>query len=225
MRKIANTAILALLSLPIASQARAQGAEALIERAASAYSRLNSMRADFRQTITNPLTGTNVSTSGQILRKKPGLLSISFDTGDRIVADGSMIWVYLPSSMPGQVMRMPSRGMNAGIIDPASQFLDSPRTRYTVTSAGEAVLSGRPAHAVMLVPKRPVQAFTRAKVWIDDRDFSIRQFEVADANGLKRLVVVTRLVANPTLSRSAFSFTPPRGARIVDQSSMGALAN
>lgn len=220
-----RTVLVALVALLVSTDARAQGADALIERASSAYSRLTSMRADFRQTITNPLTGSSLSTTGQILRQKPGLLSVSFDNGDRIVADGSMIWVYLPSSVPGQVMRLPSRGTNTGLIDPASQFLDSPRSRYNVTAAGSAVVGGRATHAVTLVPKRQMQAFTRAKVWIDDRDFSIRQFEVTDASGLKRTVVVTRMVANPKLNRSAFSFTPPKGAKIVDQSSMGALAN
>ena len=120
------TALLGIL--PCAAQG--QNADAIIDRAVAAYARLNSMRAEFRQTLTNPLTGSTQTTSGVILRKKPNLLSINFNSGDRVAADGSTLWVYLPSSLPGQVVRMPYTGGNASAVDPADQFLNSPRTRH-----------------------------------------------------------------------------------------------
>jgi outer membrane lipoprotein carrier protein len=222
MRKItyfASAALVAAALTAIPRGTHAQGADAVMDKAVAAYSRLNSMRAGFTQTLTNPLTGSTQTTSGVILRKKPNLLSISFDSGDRVAADGSTLWVYLPSSTPGQVIRMPANGGSAGAIDPAGEFLDSPRTRFTVTSSGTATLGGRATHAVTLVPKRANPNFTSAKVWIDDNDSSIRQFDIETANGLKRHVVITSFTANPALSRSSFRFVVPKGARIVDQGS------
>jgi outer membrane lipoprotein carrier protein len=215
MKKIAYVAAIAFSVIPISTPA--QDAGAIIDRAVSAYARLNSMRAEFRQTLTNPLTGNSQTTGGVILRKKPNLLSIRFDTGDRVAADGSSLWVYLPSSAPGQVMRMPYTGSNASTVDPAEQFLNAPRTRFTVTSSGTASVGGRATHAVTLVPKRANAPFTSAKVWIDDNDSSIRQFDVETPNGLKRRVVITSFTANPVLSRSSFRFAVPKGARVVDQ--------
>lgn len=215
MKRIFLGVALVVAASPIT--ARAQDADAIIERAVAAYARLNSMRAEFRQTLTNSLTGNSQTTSGVILRKKPNLLSINFQSGDRVTADGSNLWVYLPSSAPGQVMRMPYTGANATTVDPAQQFLDSPRARFTVSSAGTATIAGRPTHAVTLVPKRPNAAFARAKVWIDDSDSSIRQFDVETSNGLKRHVVITSFTANPQLTRSSFRFNMPRGAKVVDQ--------
>jgi len=217
MKKLTYIAAIALTVLPLA--ARAQSADAIIDRAAAAYARLNSMRADFRQTLTNPLTGNTQTTKGVILRRKPNLLSIDFESGDRVAADGSTLWFYLPSSAPGQVIRMPYSGDNAITVDPANQFLNSPRTRFTVTSAGAANLAGRATHAVTLVPKRPNPAFTSAKVWIDDNDSSIRQFDLETANGLRRHVVITSFTANPDLSRASFRFTVPKGVKVVDQTS------
>ena len=220
----------ALVSLPVGGRAQAavslpsapsnQSADLIIDRAVAAYARLNSMRAEFRQTLTNPLTGTTQSTSGIILRKKPNLLSIKFESGDRVAADGSTLWVYLPSSLPGQVVRMPYTGTNASAVDPADQFLNSPRTRFSVTSAGAATVGGRATHAVTLVPRRANSTFTSAKIWIDDNDSSIRQFDVETANGLKRHVVITSFTANPELNRSSFRLSVPKGARIVDQSAL-----
>jgi outer membrane lipoprotein carrier protein len=217
MKKLTCLVAIAFAALPIA--ARAQNAEAIIDRAAAAYARLNSMRAEFRQTLTNPLTGSTQTTSGVILRRKPNLLSINFESGDRVAADGSTLWFYLPSSAPGQVIRMPYNGERTSAVDPADQFLNSPRTRFTVSSAGSAALSGRATHAITLVPKRPNSAFTSAKVWIDDNDSSIRQFDLETATGLRRHVVITSFTANPVLSRSSFRFSVPKGVKIIDQAS------
>ena len=220
MRKITYFMAIALVAVALATIpviARAQNADAVMDKAVAAYARLNTMRAGFTQTLTNPLTGSTQTTSGVILRKKPNLLSISFDSGDRVAADGSALWVYLPSSTPGQVIRMPAKGGSANAIDPAGEFLDSPRARFTVTSSGTATLGGRPTHAVTLVPKHANPNFTSAKVWIDDADSSIRQFDIETANGLKRHVVITSFTANPALSRASFRFVVPKGAKVVDQ--------
>jgi outer membrane lipoprotein carrier protein len=215
MRKLAYFAAIAFVATPIASNG--QNADAIIDRAVAAYARLNSMRAEFTQTLTNPLTGSSQTTSGVILRKKPNLLSINFESGDRVAADGSTLWLYLPSSVPGQVVRMPYTGGNASAVDPADQFLNSPRSRFTVTSAGTATVGGRATHAITLMPKRANAGFTSAKVWIDDNDASIRQFDVETANGLKRHVVITSFTANPALAKSTFQFAVPKGAKVVDQ--------
>jgi outer membrane lipoprotein carrier protein len=222
MRKFSYVAAIAIAAHPAVSQA--QSADAIIDRAVAAYSRLNSMRAEFRQTLTNPLTGSTQTTSGVILRKKPNLLSVNFESGDRIAADGSTLRLYLPSSVPGQVVRVPYSGANASSIDPADQFLNSPRSRFNVTSAGTAIIAGRATHAIVLTPKRANTAFTNAKVWIDDKDSSIRQFDLESPNGLRRHVVITSFTANPTLTRASFRFVVPKGTKVVDQSALSGVA-
>jgi outer membrane lipoprotein carrier protein len=216
MRKLTYFAAVAIAAAaPVTT--KAQNADAVIDRAVAAYAELNSMRAEFTQTLTNPLTGTTQTTSGVILRKRPNLLSIDFESGDRVAADGSTLWVYLPSSVPGQVVRMPYTGSNASSVDPAEEFLNSPRAHFTVTSSGTATVGGRATHAVTLVPRRPNANFTSAKVWIDDNDSIIRQFDVETANGLKRHVVITSFRANPELNKASFKFAVPKGMKIVDQ--------
>ncbi|HJQ53889.1 MAG TPA: outer membrane lipoprotein carrier protein LolA [Gemmatimonadaceae bacterium] len=217
MKNLIYPVAFAVAALPLS--ARAQSADAIIDRAVAAYARLNSMRAEFRQTLTNPVTGNSQTTSGVILRKKPNLLSISFESGDRVAADGSTLWVYLPSSVPGQVVKMPYTGANASAVDPAEQFLNSPRSRFTVASGGEATVGGRSTHVITLTPKRANPNFASAKLWIDDSDSSIRQFDIETPSGLKRHVVITSFTPNPSLARTAFRFSVPKGARIVDQAS------
>jgi outer membrane lipoprotein carrier protein len=222
MKTLIYLAAGAIAALP--PSLRAQNADSTIDRAAAAYARLNTMRAEFSQTLTNPLTGRSQTTKGVIVRKKPNLLSIDFDSGDRVTADGSTLWVYLPSSVPGQVVRMPYDRESASAVDPAEQFLNSPRSRFRVSASGTALLQGRPTHAVTLVPRSPDAPFSNAKVWIDDVDSSVRAFDVESANGLKRHVVITSFTANPTLSRSSFRFAIPKGAKVVDQKALAGSA-
>jgi len=209
----------AFVAIALPFTAQAQSADAIIDRAVAAYAKLNSMRAEFRQTLTNPVTGNSQTTSGVILRKKPNLLSIDFESGDRVAADGSTLWVYLPSSVPGQVVKMPYTGANASAVDPAEQFLNSPRSRFTIGGAGAATVGGRSTHVITLTPKRANPHFASAKLWIDDSDSSIRQFDIETPSGLKRHVVITRFTPNPNLGRSAFRFSVPKGAKVVDQAS------
>jgi len=208
--------LLMLTPVPAAAQPAARA----VDRAVAAYEQLNTLRAEFTQTITNPLTDTRLTARGEFVRRAPNLLSITFTdpAGDRIVADGDAVWVYLPSSAPGQVMKFSPSNMAAARMDPASQFLTEPRTRFTISDAGISSVRGRATRQVVLVPRQSNGAFTRARVWIDERDSMIRQFEITEPSGLVRHVVITRLQPNVAVRPSVFSFTPPPGARVIDQS-------
>jgi outer membrane lipoprotein carrier protein len=218
--------IAAIIAVAFATGAQAQSPDAIMNRAVKAYADMHSVRASFTQTIMNPITGTNAVSKGTLLRKDPNLLSIEFSSpkGDRIVSDGTTLWVYLPSSAPNQVVKMSARSSGTmAMVDPAGSFLTSPSTRFAITSGGTATVSGQKTNVVNLVPKQSNDAFTRAKLWIDASDYSIRQFEVVDANGLMRTVTITSIQSNPAIGAAAFSFTPPRGVRVLDSSALSGM--
>lgn len=212
--------LLAILLVTAAGSLGAQTADATLARATSAYRAATTLRASFEQTLTNPLTSNTSISRGEILRRAPNLLSISFASPltDRIVADGTTLWAYLPSAAPGQVIKM--RARSAGALDPLSQLMVSPQERYQATAGGAAVLRGRPAHIVVLTPRAQNDPVARATLWVDDADSSVRQFEIVDVNGLTRRVQITRLTLNAAVPRSAFRFVPPPNTRIIDQAAM-----
>jgi outer membrane lipoprotein carrier protein len=211
---------LALLLLPFTAL-RAQSPEATVDRAASAYAKVRTARASFEQTLTNPLTGNTSTARGEYLQQAPGKLAVNFTQpkGDRIVNDGHSVWVYLPSSAPGQVIKLsPTAG--AGSVDLLATFLTKPREKYTMTDAGTAAIGGRATHAVALLPRQSAQ-FAKATVWIDDADATLRQFEVTDNMGLVRRVRITKMAVNRPVDRKAFLFTPPAGVKVYDQAAVG----
>ena len=210
----------AALSLTLASHALpAQTVSQTIDRAVAAWRAAKTVRASFEQTLTNPLTGKAVTARGEYQQQGRNRIDVRFTdpAGDRIVADGRVLWIYVPSTTPGQVIRS-SIAQGANSVDLTGQFLTSPKSKYDITSAGTAAVDGRPAHGLVLVPKREgAQPFTRATVWVDDRDGLIRQFEVTDANGVTRHVKLTSIRLNAPVDAAAFRFTPPSGARVVEQ--------
>ena len=212
----------AATALAIAPAAMAQSPEAVMERAVKAYADLRSVRAEFRQAITNPITGSDMVSRGVLLRKDPAFLSINFTdpSGDRIVSDGTSLWIYLPSSAPGQVIKTSAKANNAlAMVDPGGVFLSSPSSRYSMSSGGTATIAGRRMNVVNLVPKTSNGIFSRAKVWVDVATNLIRQFEVTDSNGLKRIVTITSIQPNASLSGPDFKFTPPKNVRVLDSAS------
>ena len=210
---------LALSAVASAGPLGAQSVTATIDRAVAAWSKAKTARASFEQTLTNSLTGGSATTHGEFLQQRPDRLAIKFaDDGGRVVADGRFLWVYLPESSPGQVFkRLTSETDGGAPIDITGQFLDEPRAKYDISDAGRDT-AGEPARILGLVPKSGQPApFTRAKVWVSDKDALIREFEVVERSGVTRHVRLTSLALNVPIDGSAFTFTVPKGARVVDQ--------
>lgn len=198
----------------------AQSTDQVLDRAVAAWSKVKTARATFEQTITNSLTGSTGSARGEFQEQRPNRLAIRFSepAGDRIVSDGSTVWVYLPSSAPGQVIKRSASDASAIPLDITGEFLTDPRSRYAVTSAGSASIGGHAAHALALTPKAETQApFTKATIWVDDDDGLIRQFETIEQSGVTRRVRITSLELNVPVERNTFSFTPPPGVRVVER--------
>jgi outer membrane lipoprotein carrier protein len=203
--------------------ARAQDpAGAAIDRAVDAYAKVRTARATFEQVVTNPLTGSRLQSRGEFEQARPDRFAFRFadPKGDLIVSDGKFVWLYLPSSTPGQVIRAPLTADVEGSIDLIGTFFSNPRTRYTVTDAGAATIGGRATRAVTLVPKTRGGSFLRAKVWIDAGDGTLRQFEAEEASGVVRVVTITAFTPNAPVSPTAFRFKPPKGVRVVEQSDL-----
>lgn len=194
--------------------------DATIRRAISAWSRVQTFRATFEQTITNPLTGSSMVSRGELQQRKPNRLAITFTdpAGDRIVGDGRFVWVYLQSATPGQVVKLVNTNVGAASMDLIGQFITTPRSKYAAKDAGSDKVGDRSARAIVLLAN-PGESlpFVRAKVWVDSNDGLIRQFESTDMNGVTRKVRLLTVRPNAAVNDSAFTFKVPAGVRVVEQ--------
>ena len=210
----------ALGLLALASVAGAQTPAETIDRASRAFKAAGTVRATFEQTLNNPLTGNRSKSTGELALAQPGKLSLKFSgAGDRVVADGKNLWVYLPSAAPGQVLKMPA-GKSSGVgFDVIDDLLTSPRTNFDVADGGVASIDGHATHAVILTPKHEGQGISKARVWVDDASGALRQVVLTQDTGLERTWHITSWLPNATLPKGTFTFEVPSGARVVDQES------
>lgn len=199
---------------------RAQAVDATIDRAVAAWAKVTTVRGSFEQTVSNSLTGSSATAHGEYTQERPSRLAIRFTAPDSgaIVSDGKAVWVFLPSSAPGQVVKRPATDRSASPIDLTGQFLDAPRTKYDITDAGTRTVDGHSTRGLVLVPKKGATApFTKATVWVDDDDSLIREFEATEQSGVTRHIHITALRTNVPIDRTSFNFTIPKGVKVVDQ--------
>ena len=106
------TVVLAAATLSIAAaRPRLQGPAETLDRASRLFKQARTVRATFEQTLKNPMTGTEARAAGQLLLEQPNRMAVNFTSpaGDRVVSDGKWLWVYLPSSAPNQVIKLPAK--------------------------------------------------------------------------------------------------------------------
>lgn len=213
---IAATAAFSTSALIATAQAQ-NSTDAAYDKVAGAWASMKTLRADFEQTITNPLVARTVRSKGVFLQERPAKVSITFTdpAGDRIVGDGRWLWVYLPSSAPGQVLKLPANSDGAVVADLLSQLLDTPRKSFTLTGGSLESVNNRQARMVELTPKNSAAVpFRKATLWLDTQQPRPLKIRVVDAQGVDRTITLTTWSPNATLPRDAFSFAVPKGAKV-----------
>ena len=201
---------------PLSAQSVAD-AEAAYARVVKSWSTTRTLQANFDQTITNPILGRTVASRGVFVQERPNRVSITFTepAGDRIVGDGKSLWVYLPSSTPGQVLKLPADADGAIVADLLGQLLDAPRRTFTITGGEHQSIDGRSTRRVQLVPKSPSAVpFSKAVLWLDDTASRPVRVQVRDQQGVDRTITLTSWVPDAVLPKDAFTFVTPKGVKV-----------
>jgi outer membrane lipoprotein carrier protein len=218
VRRIAVPSALAASMLSLAPPLAAQDAERALERAVAAYGAVRSLEAAFVQTSSNPMIGGPESSRGVLYLVRPDRFAMRFTSpdGDRIVADGQYLWLYLPSTVPNQVIRttIPSTGTAGPNL--FAQFLDRPTERYRATYLEERRIGGMVHDIVRLEPRESL-GFRRADLAIGRSDGLIRMVDLIDASGLARRLDLSALRTNLDVPPAEVSFSAPAGVRVVTQ--------
>lgn len=211
-------ALAACVVSAVPATARGQDAAAVVGRSARIYAGLTSLAADFQQRIADSLIGT-FDSQGRLVQAGEARLAMRFTVpdGDAIVVDGRYIWVYTPSTTPGQVIRMPLPDQPVYGFNVLSWILDRPAERYRMRYLRTDRLEGRTMDVVELVPLSPELPFTRAIVWLDRDDGLPRRLEISERRGGVRTITLSNLRTDVKVTSQMFRFDVPPGVRIVDQ--------
>lgn len=218
--KPSSALVIALTAAAIASPSslRAQnGAEAAYDRVARAWKDTRTLEANFDQKITNPILGRTAMSKGVFHQERPGKVSITFTqpAGDRIVGDGKSLWVYLPSSAPGQVLKLPGDADGAIVADLLGQLLETPKRAFVISGGDAAQVEGRATRRVQLLPRDPDRVpFQKAVLWLDEKEHRPVRVQVIDDQGIDRTITLTSWTPGATLAKDAFTFSVPKGVKV-----------
>lgn len=191
----------------------------ILDHASSAFQAVQTLTADFVQIITNPMIGEPDTTRGRLFQQRPSRFAMRFSdpAGDRIVADGRSLWLYTPSSTPGQVIR--GRIPDTGTTGPnlIGQFVERPRERYRARYVRADSTGSGWADVVALTPRDSTLPYSGAMLWVGREDGMVRRLEIAEANGQQRVISLRQVRVNVAIPSREFRFAPPAGVTVVDQ--------
>ena len=194
-------------------------AAAIVRRAGLVFRNLTSLQADFVQAIQDPSLGDTLRTTGRLYQAGPNAFAMRFSDPpeEAIVIDGTHVWLYFPSTTPGQVIRMrmetdPVYGANL-----LARILDRPAERYQSTWLRSDTVGGRRVDVVSIVPRADNLNFSKAVLWLDRDEALPRRIELEESAGVRRILTLSQVRPNASVDKTVFEFRVPRGVRVVDQ--------
>jgi outer membrane lipoprotein carrier protein len=191
----------------------------ILDRASASFDTVRTLAADFVQIVENPMVGDPDTTRGRLYQQRPNFFAMRFTEprNDRIVADGRRLWLYTPSTTPGQVIRTTIPGTGSTGPNLIGQFVEHPRERYTARYVRADSVDGAQVDVITLTPRANDLPYSEATVWIAKQDGLIRQIEIVENSGQRRTIILKNLTVNKPIPGREFRLAPTSGVRVVDQ--------
>ena len=201
-----------------AGSAAGQSATDIAARASRTYRSFGSIRASFHQVIEDRMIGTQES-RGELVQSGTAHLAMRFSDpkGDMIVLDGTYLWLYTPSTTPGQVIRMPIPSDPVYGPNVLARIIDKTTDRYQIEWLGADSVENRTVDVLEFIPTSDDPLFSRAVISFDRQTLVPRRLELDERSGVRRTLTLSRVRTNATVSRSEFVFEVPNGVRVVDR--------
>ncbi|MEZ4295118.1 MAG: outer membrane lipoprotein carrier protein LolA [Polyangiaceae bacterium] len=190
-------------------------ADEIAKKVQAFYDSTKTFKADFKQEYTIKVQNVKKSSTGKVVFEKPGKMSWTYDApnGNRVVSDGKTIKVYEKENE--QMFETPVKNsqypaalaflMGTGNLtkDFAFRLLDAAQMKFE----GGQVLEG--------TPKEATPAYQKILLYVDTATNQVRRVLILDAQGNKNRFEFNSPVANQTVDKKEFEFTPPAGTKVV----------
>jgi outer membrane lipoprotein carrier protein len=220
--RVCSVVLLAFLAVPAGAALAQDTAEpdvrAILAEGRRVYEGVSSMQAGFVQTIEIPVLERSRTGSGTWYQKGRSRFKMDFTdpVGDVIVSDGEYLWLYYPSTHPGQVIRstIDANVTGTGMIDLQGRIFTE-ADNYDAVWEGEEAIAGVATHRILLTP-RDESPYRSVRVWIALDGHLVRKFEIVERNETVRTVVLTDPQPNEPVSDDVFEFAPPPGTDVFD---------
>lgn len=194
-----------LFALALGSAAHAGGVERLQAFIAGA----KTAEADFTQTVSDKSGRVTQQASGRMAFARPGKFRWDYSKPYEqvIVGDGAKLWLY-----DADLDQVTVRTLGDVIAGTPAALLagdDAIEKYFVLKDAGEA--DG--LEWLDATPKTRDTSFERIRMGF--KGDMLVQMELFDFFGQRTTLKLSRMVRNPSIPASRFTFTPPKGADII----------
>ena len=213
--RIAITSLLALLLAPHLAQSDAAADAAAGRRVEAAFGSLMSLRAEFRQSVTDARGKAVESAEGTMSLARPGRFRWDYrEPAQLIVSDGVTVWFH-------------DIDLEQVTIRPAAETLEG-TPAMLLTGKGDlnaefAISDGGTAQGLSwsrLRPRRADGDFRELRLGFVGSE--LRHMTLLDRLGQTTELEFSRIERNPRIDPSQFRFTPPAGVDVVGRAPSGA---
>jgi len=184
------------------------------------YGTVRDFSADFVQTYRGGVLNRQMKDSGRVMVRKPGMMRWEYKAPEEklFVSDGSRVYWYIPQDKQVQIGDVPT---DDRATTPALFLAGKGDITRDFTPSLVEPPAGYPqgAQALKLVPITPQAEYDWLIIVVDPGTLALRGLVTGDSQGGTSSFSFTNLKENVGLADKLFTFTPPRGVEVVNDSS------
>jgi outer membrane lipoprotein carrier protein len=207
--------IATVLALPVQAAFADPAADAdALRRVEQAFGSLTSLRADFRQSVTDVRGKRIESAEGSMSLARPGRFRWDYRVPEQlIVSDGTTVWFHDIDLEQVTIRKAADtiEGTPAMLLTGEGDL----KTEFNVSDGGTA----QGLAWSRLLPRRPDGDFRELRLGFADGQ--LRRMTLLDRLGQTTEIEFARIERNPRLDDSLFRFTPPPGVDVVGRAASG----
>lgn len=203
---------LLMLSVNFTSVVFAGNAEQRLEQF---FKQVQSMRADFTQTVISENRRSAEKSQGMLQMQRPGKFRWEYQTPyeQQIIANGKKLWIY-DVEMEQVIVKKLDLALGdtpAVLLSGGANIADRFDVKeISVEGEGESSL-----YWLQLLPKQQEASFEKLLLAFAGDNLQI--MELKDAFGQITRLTFSNLEQNPAINSSVFSFEPPAGVDVIDE--------
>ena len=180
------------------------------------YAELESYQANFQ--IVTDKDGRKVTQSGVIKFKSSDKLLMEFSNPARqkIVSNGEMMWVYIPSlNVVAEQDLMSESGIFTSGSEPGlARLFNKYHYRFASKEEPEQMPDGSRMYTLILKQKETRSGYRIIKLWVTENFFIVKA-EGETSTGKKVSITLSNIQTNVDLPNGIFKFEIPATARVI----------
>ena len=178
--------------------------DALVRRVQARYAQIRTVRAQFDQDVGGQTLSGTLTLRGDAYRIEL--------PGQTLVSDGATAWSYAAAD---NAVLVSTATDDEQAVQPGQFFTEFP-DRFTARRLAPTTLGGVRVERLGLTPLSATDGIASATLFVRASDLVPIRLEAVSAGGGTLTLALRNVEVNPDVAASAFRFTAPAGAEVVD---------